>query len=353
MAIDHDFWRGRRVSITGHTGFKGAWLSLWLQSMGAEITGLSRCPLTAPSLYELARVGERMQEREVDIRDGRAVTEALAESRPEIVVHMAAQPMVRRSLLEPVLTYEVNVMGTVNVLEAARLIGEQVRAVLVVTSDKCYENTGEASQRFREDDPLGGHDPYSSSKACAEIVSAAYRRSFFGGEAAPRLASARAGNVIGGGDWGEDRLLPDAVRALESGQPLLVRNPHAVRPWQHVLNPLAGYLLLAQALCERPDASRAWNFGPRSGDAMPVQWMIERLSELWGGALQWEVDERSNPPEATRLELDSGAAESGLGWRPSLGLAEALELFVDWQAARLSGEDMRSVTLSQIERVAS
>jgi CDP-glucose 4,6-dehydratase len=337
------------VLITGHTGFKGAWLSLWLQSLGAEPTGLSRGAPSGPSLYELCRVGEHMRELAVDVRDQRAVREALRATGAEIVVHLAAQPMVRRSLVDPAATYEINVMGTVNVLEAVRGAGSQVRAVLVVTSDKCYENSGEHSRRFRESDPLGGEDPYSSSKACAELVSAAYRRSFFAGEDAPRLATARAGNVIGGGDWGEDRLLPDAVRALEAGRPLLVRNPHAVRPWQHVINPLGGYLLLAQALCESTEAVRAWNFGPRPGDAMPVEWIVGRLSELWRGELRWSIDERANPPEAVRLELDSGDSERELGWRPALGLEQALGLFVDWQAARGAGEDMRLLTLGQIE----
>jgi CDP-glucose 4,6-dehydratase len=350
MTVDSGFWRNRRVLITGHTGFKGAWLSLWLQSMGAQVTGVSRRPPTAPSLYELAGVGAGMQEREVDVRDRRALSEAIAECGPEVVLHMAAQPMVRRSLLDPVLTYEINVMGTVNVLEAVRQAGEGVRAVVVVTSDKCYENSGEGSQRFGEDDPLGGDDPYSSSKACAELVSAAYRRSYFGGESAPQLATARAGNVIGGGDWGEDRLLPDAVRALEAGLPLLVRNPHATRPWQHVLNPLGGYLLLAQALCERGDLARGWNFGPRPGDAKPVEWIVDRLSELWEGAFRWQRDTGANPPEATRLELDSARSERELGWQPSLDLQEALALFVEWEAARLGGQDMRLVTLGQIER---
>jgi CDP-glucose 4,6-dehydratase len=350
VAIDPDFWRDRRVLITGHTGFKGVWLSLWLQSLGAKLTGLSRSVPDATSLYGLCDIGEHMRELAVDVRDGRGVREAITASGAEIVVHLAAQPVVRRSLLDPALTYEVNVMGTVNVLEAVRQAGAQVRAVLVVTSDKCYENPGDSSKRFRESDPLGGDDPYSSSKACAELVSAAYRRSFFAGQDAPRLATARAGNVIGGGDRGEDRLLPDAVRALEAGGELLVRNPRAVRPWQHVINPLGGYLLLAQALCEGTEAARAWNFGPRPGDAMPVEWIVGRLSELWRGELRWEIDGRANPPEAVRLELDSGDSERELGWRPAVELEQALELFVDWQAARTAGRDMRLFTLGQIER---
>lgn len=352
VAIDPDFWHGRRVLLTGHTGFKGAWLSLWLQSLGAQLTGLSRgSPESsgAPSLYELAGVGGHMDERAVDVRDGQAVYDALAAAQPEVVIHLAAQPVVRRSLLDPVLTYEVNVMGTLSVLEAVRQVGEQVRAVLIVTSDKCYENRGELSRRFRESDPLGGDDPYSSSKACAELLTASYRRSYFSDDGSPQLATARAGNVIGGGDWGRDRILPDALRAVEAGKRLLVRNPHSVRPWQHVMSPLGGYLLLAQALYDGDDAARAWNFGPRPGDSRPVEWIVGRLAELWAGALSWEIDRRANPPEATRLELDSGQAERQLGWRPALGLDGALGLFVDWHAARRRGEDMRLVTLAQIE----
>ena len=348
VTIDEDFWRGRRVLVTGHTGFKGAWLSLWLQSLGAELTGLSSGPPTVPSLYAQADVAAGMREHRGDIRDAAAVGAALAASRAELVLHLAAQPMVRRSLREPALTWEVNVMGTVNVLEAVRAAGGQVGGVLVVTSDKCYENPPGGTRAFTEGDPLGGSDPYSSSKAGAELVAAAWRRSFFSGAGTPNIATARAGNVIGGGDRGEDRLLPDALRAVEDGSELLVRNPAAVRPWQHVLNPLAGYLLLARRLLEGQDAAGAWNFGPPPGDARPVGWIVERLAELWEGELRWRADERPNPPEAGHLELDSGAAERELGWRPAWSLEEALARIVEWHRRERAGANMREQTLAQI-----
>jgi CDP-glucose 4,6-dehydratase len=350
VAIDSDFWMGRRVLITGHTGFKGAWLSLWLQSLGASVTGLAPAPPTRPSLYELASVGAGMRERSVDVRDAAALGEALRWSDPEVVLHLAAQPMVRRSLRDPATTYEINVMGTVNLLDAIRLHGGDVRAVVVVTSDKCYENPGRPSRPFVEDDRLGGEDPYSSSKVCAELIVAAYRRSFFGVEGGARLASARAGNVIGGGDWGEDRLLPDIVRAVDAGEPLRVRNPQAVRPWQHVLNPLSGYLRLAEMLWQGEQWARAWNFGPRALDVQSVRWIVQRLGELWDGALEWELDEGPNPPEAGYLALDSSDAERLLGWRRSSDLGAALELLVQWHRAQREGEDMRRVSLEQIAR---
>jgi CDP-glucose 4,6-dehydratase len=350
VKIDSDFWMRRRVLVTGHTGFKGAWLSLWLQSLGAHVVGLAPDQAARECLYELAAVGEHLQHHAVDIRDADGVRDVLAGARPEIVLHLAAQPLVRRSLREPAMTYAVNVMGTVNVLEAVRLAGQEVRAVVVVSSDKCYENPGERARRFREGDPLGGDDPYSSSKACAELVAAAYRRSFFSAEGSPRIGTARAGNVIGGGDWGEDRLIADSVRAVQTGRPLQVRNPEAVRPWQHVLNPLSGYLALAQALHAQAGAARAWNFGPRAGDARTVSWIVERLGELWDGALSWELDERANPPEAAHLALDSSRAERELGWRPPWDLDDALGLVVEWHRAHLEGEEMRAVSLAQIER---
>jgi CDP-glucose 4,6-dehydratase len=393
MPIDPDFWAGRRVLLTGHTGFKGAWLSLWLQAVGARVSGLAPGPPTRPSLYELARVAAGMEaERAVDVRDAEGVLQALREERPEVVLHLAAQPMVRRSLRDPAMTYAVNVLGTVNVLEAVRLEQGDVRAVVVVTSDKCYENPGD-SRRFVEGDPLGGSDPYSSSKACAELVTAAYRRSFFSaardsaaddstplaspaplvpagspvlpGSLAPpgaglqeetgtrvRVATARAGNVIGGGDWGEDRLIGDIVRAVRAGETVKVRNPEAVRPWQHVLNPLSGYLRLAEELWRSPRAAQAWNFGPREGDARTVRWIVERLEALWQGAFAWEPDGGENPPEAGYLALDSGAAERGLGWLPEWDLAQALERIVAWHEAERRGEDMREVSLAQIDRFA-
>lgn len=372
MPIEEDLWRGRRVLLTGHTGFKGAWLSLWLQRLGAKVAGLAPSAPSDPSLYALARVADGMvAEHAVDVRDREAVRLALVKERPEVVVHLAAQPMVRRSLLHPVSTYEINVMGTVNVLEAVREAAASVRAVLVVTSDKCYENSRAAGspqapdggwRPFREGDPLGGDDPYSSSKACAELVAAAYRSSFFAGDEGPRLATARAGNVIGGGDWGEDRLLPDAMRAASGirAAPLAVRNPNAMRPWQHVLNPLMGYLLLTQRLLEehcdgeqpRDPISGAWNFGPCPDDVRPVGWVIERLQELWEGFPPWETDLAANPPEAAWLALDSGKAERQLGWRPRWDLDRGLRELVAWHSSHLAGRDMRTVTLDQVERFA-
>jgi CDP-glucose 4,6-dehydratase len=348
VPIDPDFWAGRRVLLTGHTGFKGAWLSLWLQALGARVSGLAPGPPTRPSLYELAGVGSRMRERAVDVRDAEGVRAALREERPEVVMHLAAQPMVRRSLRDPAMTYAVNVIGTVNVLEAVRLEQGDVRAVVVVTSDKCYENPEDSSRRFVEGDPLGGSDPYSSSKACAELVTAAYRRSFFSDEDAPRVASARAGNVIGGGDWGEDRLIGDIVRGVRAGEAVKVRNPEAIRPWQHVLNPLSGYLRLAEELWRSREAAQAWNFGPREGDAHTVRWIVERLETLWEGAFEWELDGSENPPEAGHLALDSGEAERRLGWRAEWDLADALERIVEWHEAERRGEDMRRTSLEQI-----
>jgi CDP-glucose 4,6-dehydratase len=357
--LDVSFWRGRRVLLTGHTGFKGAWLSLWLQSLGAEVTGISLGePQSEPSLYELARVGEGMASSVVcDIRDAVALERELARASPEVVIHMAAQSLVRRSFASPRETYETNVIGTVNLLEAVRLC-EGVRAVVVVTSDKCYENR-EQKGGYREEDKLGGHDPYSSSKAAAELVTSAYRRSFFSAEDAPRVATARAGNVIGGGDWGEDRLIPDLMRAAVvgsegvapswgKGEPLRLRNPSAVRPWQHVLCPLSGYLLLAQALCESSTYARPWNFGPDPRDARTVEWVVRQVSALWPGGVPWEIDRGEHPHEAPLLELDSSQVRSQLGWFPPLDLEAGLKATVDWYMVWREGQDIRELTLEQV-----
>ncbi len=347
--VDPGFWQGRRVFLTGHTGFKGSWLSLWLQSLGAKLTGFSQGVPTTPSLYELARVGGGMESVEGDVRDPEALAAALAAADPEVVIHMAAQPMVRRSFAEPRATYETNVMGTVNLLEAVRG-GKSVRAVVNVTTDKCYENR-EWEWGYREDEPMGGHDPYSSSKGAAELVTSAYRRSFFSDPEGPRLASARAGNVIGGGDWGEDRLLPDAMRAALAGETTRVRNPNAIRPWQHVVNPLSGYLELAQAIWDSPRFARSWNFGPADEEARPVGWVIERLAELWPDRVEWTVDDGPHPHEARYLKLDSSLARARLGWRPLVSLEPALAETAAWYRELDAGADMRALTLAQLERL--
>jgi CDP-glucose 4,6-dehydratase len=347
-AVDPAFWRDRRVLLTGHTGFKGAWLSLWLQSLGARVTGFSVDVPTQPSLYELARVQEGMESIEGDVRDPEALAAAMTAASPEIVVHMAAQSLVRRSFLAPRETYETNVMGTVNVLDAVRLHGSEVRAIVNVTSDKCYENR-EWEWGYREGEPMGGFDPYSSSKGCSELVTDAFRRSFFAGADGPRLASARAGNVIGGGDWGEDRLVPDIMRSALAGEQVRVRNPNSIRPWQHVLNPLSGYLVLAQALCDAPELAEGWNFGPADEDARPVGWIVQRIAALWPEDLRSEQDDGPHPHEARYLKLDSSKARARLGWRPGLGLEATLESIVDWYRELRAGGDMRAVTLGQIE----
>jgi CDP-glucose 4,6-dehydratase len=346
--VDPGFWRARRVLVTGHSGFKGAWLALWLQSLGANVIGFSSGLPTHPSLHDLARVGEDMENIEGDVRDAESVAQAVAASRPEVIVHMAAQSLVRRSFAEPRETYATNVMGTVNVLDAVRRYGDGVRAVVNVTSDKCYENR-EWEWGYREDEPMGGHDPYSNSKGCAELVTSAFRRSFFADPDGPRIASARAGNVIGGGDWGEDRLVPDIMRAALAGETVRIRNPNSIRPWQHVLNPLSGYLVLAQALWDEPEYASGWNFGPAEQDARPVGWVVERLAERWPEELRWELDDGPHPHEARYLKLDSSRARGRLGWRPPVALDWALKSIVDWYRALSENADMHAVTLGQIE----
>ncbi|HEY5286819.1 MAG TPA: CDP-glucose 4,6-dehydratase [Solirubrobacteraceae bacterium] len=340
------FWRDRRVLLTGHTGFKGAWLALWLQSLGAVVTGFSDGVPTEPSLYELAGVAASMQSIVGDIRDPTEVEAAVSTCRPEVVIHMAAQSLVRRSFSEPRETYETNVMGTVNLLDAVRR-NSGVRVLVNVTSDKCYDNR-EWEWAYRESEPMGGHDPYSNSKGCSELVTDAYRRSFFCDPDGTQVATARAGNVIGGGDWAEDRLVADLMRAALNGTKLRVRNPESIRPWQHVLNPLSGYLQLAQALWGNPDYASAWNFGPAEEDARPVAWIVSRLCELWQGDLQVSQDPGPHPHEARYLKLDSSRARAHLAWRPTWDLAEGLEAVVNWYVSLREGADMRSVTCEQI-----
>ncbi len=348
-----EFWRGKRVLLTGHTGFKGSWLSLWLRDAGAAVTGYALEPPTTPSLFELANVGEGMDSVIGDVRDSARLGEVVARARPEIILHLAAQSVVRYSYDHPVETFAVNVVGTANVLEAARL-SPGVRAVVNVTSDKCYENR-EWAWGYRESDPMGGHDPYSASKGCAELVTAAYRSSYCHaqGRAELRIASGRAGNVIGGGDWTADQLIPDTVRAFLRKEKVRIRSPRAVRPWQFVLEPLNGYLMLAEKLWEgEAPYATGWNFGPRDEDARPVSWIVERLAALWGGGAGagWELDRGPHPHEAHYLKLDCSRAHADLGWWPRLALPEALEWVAEWYRAYRDKGDLRALTLAQIAR---
>jgi CDP-glucose 4,6-dehydratase len=348
LVVNTHFWRDKRVLITGHSGFKGSWLCLWLQALGTQVIGYSLALPSSPSLSELARVGEGIVSVDGDIRDLDSLRNTLAEHAPEIVFHMAAQPLVRRSYNDPVGTYEINVMGTVNLLEAVRQ-SDCVKVVINVTTDKVYENR-EWEWGYREDEPKGGRDPYSNSKACSELVTSAYRDSFFRDpDGAPALASVRAGNVIGGGDWGEDRLIPDIMRAALERSPLLIRNPDAIRPWQHVLNPLSGYMRLAEALWDSKEYAGGWNFGPDERDVKPVRWIVERVSELWGEPLRWESDGASHPHEAHYLRLDSAKARTRLGWAPIWDLDRALASIVDWCKAYQAGEDVRDLVMKQID----
>ena len=346
MVVNPAFWRGRRVFLTGHTGFKGGWLSLWLAELGAEVHGYALAPPTEPNLFTTAGVEKRLAASTLaDIRDAAKLEQAMQAARPEVVLHLAAQPLVRQSYAEPVETYSVNVMGTVNLLEAVRKT-PGVRAVVNVTTDKCYENR-EWVWPYRENEALGGHDPYSSSKACSELVTAAWRRSFLDA-AGVQLASARAGNVIGGGDWAADRLLPDFLRALDAGKPLVVRSPQATRPWQHVLEPLSGYLMLAERLCTEGAAfAEAWNFGPDEADARPVEWIVETLCARMTDAT-WQRDTAPQPHEAHTLRLDSAKAHARLGWQPRWNLQRALEATLDWHQAWKAGTDMADFSLRQI-----
>jgi CDP-glucose 4,6-dehydratase len=343
--MNPSFWAGRRVLVTGHTGFKGSWLSLWLVHAGANVVGYSDAVPTTPSLYEAAVVEETLTSVVGDVRDREALRRAFEAARPEIVFHLAAQPLVRRSYVEPTLTYETNVLGTLNVLEAAKAV-EDLRGVVVVTTDKVYEHV--SSRPYREDDRLGGADPYSSSKACAELVTAAYRASFFA-DRGPAIATVRAGNVIGGGDWAEDRLIPDVIAALIADRELKIRYPEATRPWQHVLSPLDGYLILAERLWVDRDAAKAWNFGPEPADSRTVEWVAAHVAELWGAPLRLATAAGEQPPEAPSLQLDATAARTELGWLPRWELKSGLRATVSWYRRHADGEAARALVTEQIE----
>nr|WP_249784613.1 CDP-glucose 4,6-dehydratase [Bradyrhizobium sp. IC3195] len=353
--VNPDFWRDRRVLVTGHTGFKGSWLSLWLSTMSARVFGFALAPPTSPSLFERAEVGAVVDDTRGDVRDIEALSHLLARSRPDVVFHLAAQSVLRESYIDPVGTVATNVMGTLNVLETVRQhnlkakaerSGDGVRSLVVVTSDKCYENR-EWVWGYREDEAMGGHDPYSTSKGCAELLLTSYNRSF----AEPPAASGRAGNVIGGGDWAKDRLVPDAVRAFAAGRSLEIRRPHAIRPWQHVLEPLSGYLLLAEALAVRGAAvAQGWNFGPGPENEQPVARVADTLAAIWGNGAHWQHVGSDRFHEATFLKLDSSKARTLLGWRARLGFEEALKMTVDWYKEDLAGSasSMHDFTVGQI-----
>jgi CDP-glucose 4,6-dehydratase len=344
-------WQGTRVFITGHTGFKGGWLSLWLASRGAQIRGYALDPATQPNLFTAASVATILDDVRGDIRDYSKLEASMREFAPEVVFHLAAQPLVRRSYVDPLGTYATNIMGTVHLLEAVRKT-PSVRAVVCITTDKCYENQ-EWVWPYRETDPLGGHDPYSSSKACAEIVTAAYRSSWFPAdrleEHSVALATARAGNVIGGGDWSDDRLVPDLIRGFLAKQPVLIRKPDAIRPWQHVLDPIHGYILLAEGLLARKTRlASAFNFGPNNEDSWSVERIANKLASMWGEGASWIRDPLPGAHEAHSLALDSSKARAEFGWRPHLRIETALEWTLDWYRNWQRGSDMKHETLAQI-----
>lgn len=354
--MNKSFWKNKKVLITGNTGFKGSWLSLWLDKLGANVIGYSQSPPTKPSLFDIAEVNKIAPTTIADIRDKKRLEELVFKEKPEIIFHMAAQPLVRASYLNPVETYETNVMGTVHVLEAVRMAvnsGVKIKAVVNVTTDKCYENQ-EWPWAYREIERLGGYDPYSNSKACSELVTDAYRNSFFNkadytthGVA---VATGRAGNVIGGGDWAEDRLIPDCVRTLASGGKILIRNPHAIRPWQHVLEPLSGYITLAEKLYEHgAEYADGWNFGPDQNDGKEVEWIVKTMCQLWGIKESYEVEKGNHPHEAHYLKLDCSKAKAYLNWTPRWNVTYALEKVVEWTKAYENKEDIKAVCLKQIE----
>ncbi len=351
--IDPIFWRDKRVFLTGHTGFKGSWLSLWLSSLGARVTGYALAPNTFPNLHDILEVNTLLEKAYIaDIRDLVALQQAVNKAQPDIVIHMAAQPLVRQSYSLPVETYATNVMGSVHLLESLRSLNS-VRTTVIVTTDKCYEND-ERLEGYSEDAPMGGHDPYSNSKGCAELVAAAYRESYFPAskflEHRHAIATARAGNVIGGGDWSEDRLIPDAIKAFEKGQILSIRNPLATRPWQHVLEPLSGYLVLAQALYQNgPKYMGAWNFGPNDEDTKPVKDVVDMLISKWGSTVSWEQNISNHPHEAHSLKLNISKAREQLGWMPKWKLDTAIANTISWQKDYQIKQDMRAISLSQIQ----
>ncbi len=346
--VNPEFWKGKKVFLTGHTGFKGSWLSMWLQAMGAQTKGYSlEETVSTPALFKTANVAQDMESEIGDIRNLDAIQKSMQVFNPDILIHMAAQPLVRLSYINPVDTYSTNVMGTVNVLEAARKC-TNLKAIVSVTTDKCYENK-EWVWGYRENEPMGGHDPYSNSKGCTELVSSAYRNSFFNDKNTANLATARAGNVIGGGDWAKDRLIPDILNAFQEKKPVIIRNPMATRPWQHVLEPLSGYLILAESLYKDSGYDEAWNFGPGDQDCKPVGYILNQMVNLWGQGASWENDKGTNPHEAGLLKLDCSKAYARLKWQPKWSVDYTLGKIISWHKAWLEGSDMRTLCLKEIE----
>ena len=350
--VDSTFWKGKKVYLTGHTGFKGSWLSIWLQNMGVLVKGYSLDVNTKPALFLQANVASEMESEIGDIRNLEQLTKSMVSFNPDVLIHMAAQPLVRLSYQKPIDTYTTNVIGTVNVLEAARKCSN-LKAIVSVTTDKCYENK-EWEWGYRENEPMGGNDPYSSSKGCAELVTSAYRRSFFSSCDTASLASARAGNVIGGGDWAEDRLIPDILRAFEKSEPVVIRNPLSTRPWQHVLEPLSGYLILAEALyVHGDDFAEGWNFGPKDEGCKNVEWILDKMVAQWGEGANWELDKNNNPHEAGFLKLDCSKSANRLKWQPKWELQETLELIINWHHNYLNGKDIKVECLKEIKKYVS
>lgn len=350
--VNPSFWKGKKVYLTGHTGFKGSWLSLWLQMMGVNLKGYSLAPNTTPNLFMKAGVSKNMESEIGDIRDLSRISKSIQDFNPDILIHMAAQPLVRLSYKEPVETFSTNVMGTVNVLEAARKC-PNLKSIVSVTTDKCYENK-EWDWAYRESEPMGGQDPYSSSKGCAELVTYAYKQSFFNTIESASLASARAGNVIGGGDWADDRLIPDILKAFERSEPVIIRNPLSTRPWQHVLEPLSAYLVLAEHLYIYGDQfAEGWNFGPKDDDCKPVSWILDKMVNKWGNGASWNLDNNNNPHEAKFLKLDCSKAANRLKWQPKWNLEYSLGLIMNWHQNYLSNGDIKEECLKEINNYLS
>ena len=354
MEINKDFWQGKRVFLTGHTGFKGSWMSIWLKMLGAEVTGFALPPATNPDMFTVVQNDREINSIIGDIRDLSLIQRTIKQYKPDIVMHMAAQAIVRQSYREPIDTFQTNIMGTANILEAVRDT-DTVKAVLCITSDKCYENR-EWVWKYRESDPVGGWDPYSASKGCSELVIASYKNSYFNDDLydsqGVAVASARAGNVVGGGDWGHDRLIPDMIKSFSDGKRVIIRSPNAVRPWQHVIDLLRGYIMLTEKLYQYgPQYAEAWNFGPIDNDEKTVQEIVNKVSALWGNGASWELDKNFNPHEALSLKLDSSKARARLGWSSALDIETTLEYVVQWYKAHHKGEDMFHITSQQIQEV--